>query len=239
MPAWRSKAAADVVISSVDLPPSQVSRVAFGVKRWEDGAEGIEGTRKYVRRKIGTVLRGEEIDPSEPPPLEVWCTHFSGVSCCQVGVTSSLTHDDSQPNPTLTFDSEDISYLVRQNKRRLVRRSLSRTYPTIPSASYHTVFPLYNPASLDVLVFWDMPSLGRCGHVLVSGLTLGAEHGDLGGIIDEAESAKVKRSMYAETQREKVEVMRAVRGGEWNVNSNPVVVSVKCELVVEHDFEAG
>ena len=74
---------------------------------------------------------------------------------------------------------------------------------------------------------------------MVSGLTLGAEHADLGSIIDEAESAKVKRSMYAETQREKVEVMRAVRGGEWNVNSNPVVVSVKCDLVVEHDFESG
>ena len=84
-----------------------------------------------------------------------------------------------------------------------------------------------------------MPSQGRRGHVLVSGLTLGAEHGDLGGIIEEAESAKVKRSMYAETQREKVEVMRAVKGGEWNVNSNPVVVNIKCELVVEHDFESG
>ena len=105
--------------------------------------------------------------------------------------------------------------------------------------SYHTVFPLYNPASLDVLVFWEVPSQQRSGHVLVSGLTLGAEHADLGSIIDEAESAKVKRSMYAETQREKVEVMRAVRGGEWNVNSNPVVVSVKCDLVVEHDFESG
>ena len=70
-------------------------------------------------------------------------------------------------------------------------------------------------------------------------MTLGAEHADLGSMIDEAESAKVKRSMYAETQREKVEVMRAVRGGEWNVNSNPVVVSVECDLVVEHDFELG
>ena len=45
--------------------------------------------------------------------------------------------------------------------------------------------------------------------------------------------------MYVETQREKVEVMRAVRGGEWNVNSNPVVVSVKRDLVVKHDFESG
>ena len=68
---------------------------------------------------------------------------------------------------------------------------------------------------------------------------MGAEHGDLGSIIEEAESAKVKRIMYAETQREKMEVMQAVRGGEWNVNSNPVVVNVKYELVVEHDFESG
>jgi len=233
------KLAADAVISSGDLPPSQTARVAFDVRRWEGGVEGIEGTRKYVRRKIGAVLRGEEIDPSEPPPLEVSCTHFSGVGCFLTGVIPSLTEGLPQSNPAIAFYSEDISDLVRQNKRRLVRRSLSRTYPAIPSSSYHTVFPLYNPASLDVLVFWEIPTQGRRGHVLVSGLTLGAEHGDLGGIIEEAESAKVKRSMYAETQREKVEVMRAVRGGEWNVNSNPVVVNVECELVVEHDFESG
>ena len=29
-----------------------------------------------------------------------------------------------------------------------------------------------------------------------------------------------------------MEIMKAVRGGEWNVNSNPVVVSVKYELVI-------
>jgi hypothetical protein len=98
---------------------------------------------------------------------------------------------------------------------------------------------LYNPASVDALVFWEIPAQERSGHVLVSGLTLGAEHGELGSIIEEAESAKVKRSMYAETQKEKMEVMQSVKGGEWNVNSNPVVVSLKCRLVVEHDFESG
>ena len=151
----------------------------------------------------------------------------------------SSRENSPQSDPTLTFDSEEITYLVRQNKRKLVRQSLSTAYPSTPSASHHAIFPLYNPASLDALVFWEIPSQDRSGHVLVSGLTLGAEHGDLGGIIEEAESAKVKRIMYAETQKEKMEVMQAVKGGEWNVNSNPVVVSVKYELVVDHDFESG
>lgn len=73
----------------------------------------------------------------------------------------------------------------------------------------------------------------------MSGLTLGAEHGELGAMIEEAESAKVRRSMYAETHKEKMEIMQAVRSGEWNANSNPVVVSIRHELVVEHDFGSG
>ena len=145
----------------------------------------------------------------------------------------------TQSDPTLTFGSEDLSYLVLQNKRKHVRRSLSETYPSIPSSSHHTIFPLYSPASVDLLVFWEIPSQKRSGHILVSGLTLGAEHGELGGTIEEAQSAKVKRSMYAETHNEKMDVMRTVRGGEWNVNSNPVVVNVRYELVVEHNFESG
>ena len=105
-PVWRYKRAADGAVPSVDLPPSQVVRVAFGVKRWEDSAEGIEETRKYARRKIGAVLH-EEIDPSEPPPLEVSCTHFSGVWLFS-GQRSAIAHRNaSQSDLALTFDSEE------------------------------------------------------------------------------------------------------------------------------------
>lgn len=83
----------DGVFSSVDLPPSQIVRVGFDVKRWEDGSEGIEETRRFVRRKIGAVLRGGEIDPSEPPPLEVSCTHFSGVSLSLCLDVRSIVHE--------------------------------------------------------------------------------------------------------------------------------------------------
>ena len=140
-----------------------------------------------------------------------------------------------QSDTNLTFTSDATPYLVRQNKRKLVRQSLSSTYSSISSTPHPTIFPLYGPASLDALVFWEIPPQKQSGDVLVSGLTLGAKHGGLGSIIEEAEGAKVKKSMYAETQKENMEN----EGGEWNVSSNPVVVSVKCELVVEHNFESG
>ena len=116
-----------------------------------------------------------------------------------------------QSDPALASGPENISYPVRHTKRKLVRRLVSWAYPTIQTAHYYTVFPLYNPASPGVLVLWEMPSQQRSRHVPVAGLTLGTGRGSFGGIIGEAESAKVKRSMYAETQTEKVWVTRDER----------------------------
>ena len=39
--------------------------------------------------------------------------------------------------------------------------------------------------------------------------------------------AKVKKCMRAETQIGKIEVMKAVRGEEWNADANPAGVGVK------------
>jgi hypothetical protein len=58
-------------------------------------------------------------------------------------------------------------------------------------------------------------------------------------VLEGVESAKIKRSMYAETQREKVEMLQAIRDSEWNAEMNPIVVTVKDGLVIEHDFSQG
>jgi hypothetical protein len=71
-----------------------------------------------------------------------------------------------------------------------------------------------------------------------SGITLEAGHASLKDIIDEAENAKVKRSMYAETQRQKMEVLDAIRNSEWNTEMNPTVVTQQ-EVPVFHDFSKG
>jgi hypothetical protein len=129
--------------------------------------------------------------------------------------------------------------LLHIGKRKIVTRAVTQAHPYIPSESYPSIFPLYNPSSVDFVIFWEIPTQQRFGHIIASGITLGATHAPLKDIIAEAESAKVKRSMYAETQREKMEVLDAVRGSEWNAEMNPVVLSLQETSALIHDFRQG
>ena len=112
-------------------------------------------------------------------------------------------------------------------------------HPHIPSDTHEYIFPLHNPYSTSLVVFWEIPSQDRYGHVLVPGLTLGASHAPLRGVIQASESAKVKRSMYAETERERQDILDAVRTCDWNAEMDPTVVSVRDGFTVKHDFSQG
>ena len=86
------------------------------MKQREDGVEGTEGTRKYVRRKTGAGSQGEEIaDPLEPPPLKVWRTRSSGVSLFSRQRRAIAHGNPPRSNLALRFDSEDISDFVLRN----------------------------------------------------------------------------------------------------------------------------
>ena len=77
------------------------------------------------------------------------------------------------------------------------------------------------------------------GHCIVSGLALGARHAPLRELLDEAENAKSKRSMYAETQRERVEMLAAIRASEWNAETDPLVVTSHGGQEIRCDFSTG
>lgn len=115
-------------------------------------------------------------------------------------------------------------------------RELVARHPYITPALHPYIFPLYHPRSLDVLVFWDILSSERSGHVLVSGVNIGAEHGALNAIIQETQELKVKRSMYAETEIEKSSILKAIRASEWNAEMNPVSLTTIEPDVINHDF---
>lgn len=140
---------------------------------------------------------------------------------------------------TQALHTPSIGFLLSHGRRKLISGAMAHAHPYIPSQSHPYIFPLYNPASVDFIIFWEIPSQQRSGHLLVSGLTLGARHGALGQIIEEAEGTKIKRSMYAETQREKEGILDAIRGSEWNAEMNPLVLVAQEPPTLTHNFEKG
>jgi trafficking protein particle complex subunit 8 len=124
-------------------------------------------------------------------------------------------------------------------RRSIIRRQLVSQYAQIPISSHPYIFPLYNPATVDVVVFWEMPEYRRSGYVIVTGINIGVGHAPLQDMIGEVEEAKVKRSMYAETQVEKMEILQSIRNGEWNTETYPVVVTVQDGQRLTHDFSQG
>jgi len=128
---------------------------------------------------------------------------------------------------------------VRSGRRKFTLHHISQGHPYIASNLYPFIFPLYNPSAVDFIVFWKIPSRSISGHCSIFGITLGAGHAALENIIEEAESAKVKRSMYAETRRENMEVLDAIRMSEWNTEMNPIMVSVREMGTKLHNFANG
>ncbi|CAK5264890.1 unnamed protein product [Mycena citricolor] len=184
-------------------------RIHFGVNRWEDGSGSAE-TFEFVKNGLRNVLLGTRAQ-STAPPIDVLYT--------------------SPPLPAQRYFHEC-------SRRNHTLRQIAANHPHIPSRSFPDVFPLYNPHCVDVIVHWEIPAQERSGHVFVPGVTLGAGHAPLREILQEAENTKVTRSMYAETQRERTEVVQAIERSEWNSEMNPHMLSIGQRLL-SHDFSKG
>ncbi|KAI0051657.1 hypothetical protein FA95DRAFT_1484733 [Auriscalpium vulgare] len=199
------------------LLPGQAVHLPLGAQPWDQRSGGDE-TYKFALGKLEEVLQGSDTDLSHPPPLVLRCDH---------AVSTSVL-----PSTMQSF--------LHQGRRNNAARHIAAVHRNLPHHLYPAIFPLYHPHAVDVVIFWEIPSEGRSGHILVTGTTLGAGHGDLNGIIQEAEEMKVKRNMYAETQIERSSILEAIRASEWNSETNPVVLTVQGSgAVVEHDFSSS
>ncbi|KZT30693.1 hypothetical protein NEOLEDRAFT_1126297 [Neolentinus lepideus HHB14362 ss-1] len=216
-PTWKcSPVAAGEALGPVHV--NQTAKFYFNADRWEEG--GSEETLQFVHKKLGDILHSRSIEPTSPPSIRLLCNHIS----------------KDQPR---SIQDPSIQHFVHCSRRNFVGRATAAQHPYIPSSSHPYVFSLYNPAALDVVIFWEIPSQQRAGHISVSGLLLGAGHAALKEVIEEAENAKVKRSMYAETHRERQDILKAIRASEWNAEMNPVVVRVEDGQQLQHDFAKG
>ncbi|KAF8445809.1 ER-golgi trafficking TRAPP I complex 85 kDa subunit-domain-containing protein [Boletus edulis BED1] len=206
-------------LPSTPLQPAQLTSMSFSASPL-DSTACIEATTAFISRTLGAVLHDRKVEPEDPPPLDLTCRHTSVYDSC------ISVHDPA------------VSQLFLSEKSRIITNSITQSHPHIPATSNSRVFPLFNPLSVDFLLFWEIPSEQRAGFILLSGVNLGASHAALQEVIENVESAKVKRSMYAETQREKMEILRSIRDSDWNAEMNPLVVTVQ-EGVIEHDFSRG
>ncbi|KAI5123549.1 hypothetical protein M0805_003369 [Coniferiporia weirii] len=218
-PTWHCRSLIDAPCRI--LSPNQNTSLALGaVRRMPDSASARD-TYSFVTSKLTDVLHGKPVALSEPPSIDLFCCNIYQ----QEGLESPI--------------SPCMKHLLHLGKRRMAARSASINHPYIPSSTHRLIFPLHNPSAVDVLISWDLPSLGRSGHTLITGLLLGVGHGALQDIIDVVERGKAKRSMFAETQRQREEILEAIKYSEWNVEMNPMVTSVHCEEFVTHNFSTG
>lgn len=217
-PLWTSQSLGKCSLDTVQ--PQQITKIHLGVIPWRE-SQGPQSTLQFVSSKLGAILRGEQPDDSDPPPLNIYCQHIS---------KSTATRSVTIPS---------MAHFIHCGRRTHSTRRAQTSHPYIPLDSHPRIFPLVNPYSIDIILFWELEGEGRSGHVLVPGLSLGANHAYLDHIIDEAESVKVKRSMYAETQRQRSEIIRAIRESEWNAEMDPTVVTTGVDGAIQHDFSKG
>jgi len=203
-----------------NLPSGQTGRVFLNAQRWIEGSGSLE-SKRFVIRQLSAILDGEQPEPLDPPVLDVIFRHI-----IETGDRISACDSCNQQ-------------LLESSKRMFTWNSLLNQFHQLPSSSLPHLFPLRNPQSIDIIVWWDVPSKRRRGYVIIPGLLLGASHGPLDELILKSETAKVKRTMYAETTREKTKFQDALRVSDWNANMDPAVVRVTSAPRVEHDFLKG
>ncbi|KAG7450664.1 uncharacterized protein BT62DRAFT_927934 [Guyanagaster necrorhizus] len=217
-PTWQCRSISQSPLGLVQ--PSQSSHLYLGANQWKDAADPQESV-KFVSRKLSDVLQGVPFEPSRPLPTRLYCSHMYKASHHRAALQVATRH------------------FIYSGRRNYTTRKIGQSHPLIPSNNYSSIFPLYHPNSVDIVVFWEIPAQHRSGHVLLAGINLGAGHAALRDIVNLAENAKATRSMYAETQREKVKILQSVRDCEWNSEMNPIVLTVRTTDILDHDFTNG
>jgi hypothetical protein len=144
---------------------------------------------------------------------------------------STLICSQLEEQPSISYD------LLQNSRQKLVRQHLKAAHPRIPQNLHGYIFPLYHPSTLDCIVEWDVPSQQRHGYLVVQAGELGASHSNLRDVFSDVKQTATARSMYAETQTERQEMLDAVERSIWNMEMNPVVVTVP-DKQITHDFAA-
>ncbi|KAF9455059.1 hypothetical protein P691DRAFT_800071 [Macrolepiota fuliginosa MF-IS2] len=257
-PLWSSSSVLEDSLPT--LSGAQSCHVLLKAQRWMEG-QGSHETIDFVKERLSDVLNGRPVGKQDPPPIDLCCSSVTEPSRNKISFTeetiSTFTHggrrnfvakhtssthvhipSSTHPHIFPLYSPTSFSIILfweLENSSTgpvpsTLASTLTSTYPS-PSAS--------RSLSLGSSRYNRYPRKPRSGHITVHGLTLGAVHAPLQGVIEEFENAKVKMSMFAETVRDNAEMLQAIKSCEWNQGMNPLDVVVEGPNEVVHDFSSG
>ncbi|KAI5480856.1 (transport protein particle) complex protein Trs85 [Pseudohyphozyma bogoriensis] len=219
-PRWRCHALSpsDDQSEVVSLLHRQSANVFLGIRPASEDLGEDDGIA-FTVGKLDDLLQGKDVKKGVP------------------GDTNFYTGSSSSGLPRVnTTLSPLFSSLVRTHIQ-LRHRSLTNQLPTIPKDLHQYLFTLFNPRSIDLVVFWTVPSTGVQGHHHLVDIPLGAATNSLTQVL---ETAELKAGgLYAESQRERSTLLAGLRRSELGVDGNPIEVVIEVADAVDHDFDAG
>jgi hypothetical protein len=213
--------------------PEQGATLFFHVDHWDDGSGSAE-TEEFVKQQVSSVVAGRQLAARSPPSIDLLCTHSVEVSPISSCLAVHPAHSLAQTDEDWLEDAASRAFL-HSARRHSVRVALAGAHPHVPAALHPALFPLYHPDALDLVLVWASAARRARGLVLLRAGTLGAGHAALAEVLTGAGAQA--RSMYAETQTERTEMLAALAADVWNLEMNPLVVGVP-DASVEHDFAA-
>ncbi|PFH54797.1 hypothetical protein AMATHDRAFT_135105 [Amanita thiersii Skay4041] len=213
---WRCT---ELTKQNILLYPSQSARLIFSTLP-SAGNKMAKETLDFVATSLNNVIHGHGVTARQPPPIDLFC--------CDI-----LKEQD------ISLLTPMVKHFIHVRRHHVISDDIAQTHPHIPINLWPAIFPLYHPFSVDIVVLWTIPQQNRSGHVLLPGLMLGGGHGALSEAIEGAEVAKVTRTIYAETQRERTEFLRALKNSEWNIEADPLSVVIRDLGDIRHDFSRG
>ncbi|KAK4058005.1 hypothetical protein OIO90_000744 [Microbotryomycetes sp. JL221] len=221
-PSWRLCPLEGVPASEMILPLQQSAVLHFAVEAIEGAADESRALTDFVVRQIGYLLDGKDVPKESPPNTRLFASNVAAAE------SQSLNFDSS---------SAEVVQSVMSTHRALRLASLSAQYPIIPMTLLRHLFPLFSPRTLDLLVFWTVPSTGARGHHHLTGIPLGAGSNDLKDVLAAGETKA--GGLYAESQRERTLLLSSLARSEFGRSDNPVKVWIEVNDAIEHDFDEG
>lgn len=193
----------------------------------------MEGTCEpdFTPRQLATLLKGADVTQALPASDQLLVSPAHAKVCKRkeehMSKLISGQGYDMSAGPLVTS--------ILKSRATLRNSALEQQFATIPASIQRHIFRQFTARTLDIIIFWSIPSRGKHGHHHLADLRLGASENSVGEILQNAEG--IAGGLYAESQREREILLANIQSSEYGITDNPITVVQSAPPSVEVDFE--